>query len=301
LENETIIKRKMMPINRPGSIDGLVFTAVVTVASRALIWRDRLLGRVTRALLEDSSHLEISRRSIVCGKEVLDAVFVVPTSKPARAAVLLCHGIGETVDHWFGVQKLLAEQGVASLVFDYAGYGRSSGCIRSKQCEGDAIAAFDNLKTLLPNARVSILGFSLGSGIAAAVAERVSPELLILCSSFTSFQAGACRAGLPHCLSFLAPPIWNTKESLRRYSLPVLVLHCEQDRLFPVEMAENLASSCKERAKLAIVSNQRHNDPFYRPELRYWSHVASILVSDTSSIGCAAFGLGRTRPVGPIN
>ena len=268
-----------MRINRSRSINNLAFTAAVTVASRAFILRDRLLGRVKRAPLEDPPYLEISRRSIPSGKQVLDAVFVDPVEKPARAAVLLCHGIGETVDHWFGVQKLMAAQGVASLVFDYSGYGRSTGRIHWKQCEQDAIEAFNALKVLLPDTPTSILGFSLGSGIAAAVFDRVSPQKLILCSSFTSFQDAACCAGLPRALSFLPPPIWNSEKSLRRCSLPVLVLHCENDRLFPSQMASKLASVCGERARLVIIPNHQHNDPFYRPLNKYWDHVISILIS----------------------
>jgi pimeloyl-ACP methyl ester carboxylesterase len=272
----------MMRINRLGSIDNLAFTAAVTVASRAFILRDRFLGRVKRAPLEDHPSLETSRRSIASGKQLLDAVFVDSVGEPARAAVLLCHGIGETVDHWFEVQKLLATQGVASLVFDYSGYGRSTGRIQWKQCEQDAIEAFGALKVLLPETPVSILGFSLGSGIAAAVLDRVSPQKLILCSSFTSFQDAACCAGLPRVLGLLAPPIWNSEESLRRCSLPVLVLHCENDRLFPSQMALTLASVCGGRASLVIVPNQQHNDPFYRPLSQYWDHVISILISNHS-------------------
>lgn len=269
-----------MRIGLLGSIDDLAFSAAITVASRTLILRDRLLGRVKRFSPEDRSCLKISRHPISSGKQVLDAVFVVPTREPARAAVLLCHGIAETVDHWLGVQRLLAAQGVASLVFDYAGYGRSTGRVQWKQCEEDAMEAFRALKTLLPDTPVSILGFSLGSGIAAAVLDRISPQKLILCSSFTSFQAATCCTGLPRGLAFLAPPIWNTEESLRRCSLPVLVLHCENDRLFPAQMASKLASGCNGRAKLVIVPKQRHSDPYYRPQRQYWDHVVSLLVPD---------------------
>lgn len=272
-----------MRIHRSESIDNLAFTAAVSVASQSLFLRDKILGRIKRAPLKDPS-LEISRHPIASGNQLLDAVFVAPANVPTRAAVLLCHGIGETVDHWLEVQKLLADVGVASLVFDYAGYGKSSGHIRWKQCEEDAIEAFDALKVLLPDIPVSLLGFSLGSGIAAAVLDSVSPQKLILCSSFTSFQAAACSVGLPRRLSFLAPPIWDTEKSLRRCSLPVLILHCEKDRLFPTQMASDLVAGCKTQAKLVIVADQKHNDPFYRPHRRYWNHVVSMLVSDFSAI-----------------
>jgi alpha-beta hydrolase superfamily lysophospholipase len=267
-------------MKRSASMDNLAFATAVAVASRTLIFRARLLGKVKKRLPEDEVRLKISRPPIARGKQILDAVFVAPAGEPVRAAVLLCHGIGETVDHWFGVQKLLASQGVASLVFDYAGFGRSTGGIRWKQCEQDAIDAFGALQVLVPDSPVSILGFSLGGGIAAAVLDRISAQKLILCSSFTSFQDAACSAGLPRRLSRLSPPIWNTAETLGRCSLPVLVLHCENDRLFPRQMASDLVSSCKACVALVIVPDHEHNDPVYRPQRRYWDHVVSILVPD---------------------
>jgi alpha-beta hydrolase superfamily lysophospholipase len=267
-------------MKRSASVDNLAFATAVAVASRTLIFRARLLGKVNKSLPEDLLRLKISRCPIASGKRILDAVFVAPADEPARASVLLCHGIGETVDHWFGVQKLLAGQGVASLVFDYSGFGRSTGGIRWKQCEQDAIEAFGALQLLLPDSPVSILGFSLGSGIAASVLDRISAQKLILCSSFTSFQDAACCAGLPRRLCFLPPPIWNTAQILGRCSLPVLVLHCENDRLFPRQMASELASSCKACVALVIVPDHEHNDPVYRPRRQYWDHVVSILVSD---------------------
>ncbi|MGA7830785.1 MAG: alpha/beta fold hydrolase [Terracidiphilus sp.] len=272
-----------MRLHNKQSIDNFLFTVAITIASQSLILRNRLLDCFRKAALQEDADLMHSRHTIVSGYQLLDAVYVAPVTQSVRAVVLLCHGIAETVDDWLGVQRLLADQGVASLVFDYAGYGRSSGNICWEQCEADAIASFRALKALQPDTPVSILGFSLGSGIATAVLDRVSPSRLILCSSFTSFQAAVCRVGLPRRLSLLTPQIWNTEETLRLCTLPVLVLHCEQDRLFPTQMALTLASSCQGCVKLVIVSRQRHNDPFNRPELRYWAHVVSFLASDTES------------------
>jgi len=268
-------------MNRSSAIDNWVFSLVVTIASQALIAREKILRRIKKLQPNDCPRQQISRHSFASESEILDAVLVTPTDKPARAALLICHGIGETVDHWLGVQKLLAAQGVASFVFDYSGFGRSTGHIRSIQCEKDAIAAFKALSTLLPDTPISMLGFSLGSGIAAAVLDSVSPRKLILCSSFTSFQAAARCAGLPGLLGFLTPPIWNTDESVRQRSLPILVLHSENDRLFPVRMASSLASGRPDQTVLIVVPNHQHNDPFYRPQQEYWDHVVAMVSADS--------------------
>ncbi|MEI9969805.1 MAG: alpha/beta fold hydrolase [Terracidiphilus sp.] len=163
---------------------------------------------------------------------MLDAAYVRPAAARPRAVVLICHGIAETVDRWLPVQQLLASNGVASLVFDYSGFGKSTGHIDWRQCEIDAISAFRALQQLEPAQPIALLGFSLGSGIAAAVVNQVDADRLILCAAFTSFRDGARAGGLPALLNSWAPPIWSAEHSLRGCRVPVLVVHGEKDRLF---------------------------------------------------------------------
>lgn len=256
----------------------LTFTIGVTCISRAFILRDRVLGRIARVREADRAGHRASAHSIRSGNNLLDAVFVRPESEPPRAVLLICHGIGETVGHWAPVQYLLASQGVASLVFDYSGYGKSTGAVDWAQCERDAVAAFAFLKMLIPDRAVSILGFSMGSGIATAILERIEPDRLVLCAAFTSFRDAACSLGLPRRASSALPAIWHGEEPLRQCPLPVLIVHGERDRLFPVRMASRLAAWCGPNAELVIVPNQAHNEPFYRPRLAYWRHIVSRLV-----------------------
>jgi len=218
----------------------------------------------------------VSRHAIPSGRNVLDAVVVEPP-QPAKAAALICHGIGEVVEHWFGAQQALAEEGVASLVFDYSGYGRSTGSVAARQCERDAIAAFEFLRTRTPDLPVSLLGFSLGSGIAAAILQELPVHRLVLCSAFTSFRAAAARAGLPQGLGFLAPDIWRTAESLRRCKVPALIVHCERDRLFPVAMAAELHAACASPCELVVAPGLAHDDPYYHPQADYWGKIAFFL------------------------
>jgi hypothetical protein len=206
----------------------------------------------------------------VSGGNVLDAVWVRPAG-PVRAVVLVCHGICETVEHWVPVQRLLAAHGAASLVFDYSGYGRSPGRIEAVQCEQDAIAAFELLERLAPGAPIAVLGFSLGSGIAAAVMRRVRASRLVLCAGFTSFRAAAHSVGIPVWLGPLIPPLWRAEESLQGCSLPILVVHGERDRIFPVKMGAELAACCG--AETILVPNLKHAEPYYHPQAEYWGPI----------------------------
>lgn len=251
------------------------FTIAMTGISRALVLRDRLLGRMRPIVDGRVEGATVERHRIASGANVLDAVWVRPAAVTVRAVVLICHGIGETVEHWPAVQQMLAENGAASLVFDYSGYGRSTGRIEAAQCERDTIAAFEYLKGLAAGAgfgaEIAVLGFSLGSGIAAAVMCRVRASRLVLCAGFTSFRAAAHSLGMPGVLGPLIPPLWHAEESLRGCGAPILVVHGDRDRAFPVEMAAELAACCG--AKTIIVPNLRHAEPYYKPSLAYWGPI----------------------------
>lgn len=263
----------------------LFFSVAVTSVGRVLLVRDQLLGRVRWRSLFSTAQPGISRHTISSGKNQLDAVLVQPTGLPARASVLICHGIGETVQHWIPVQKILADSGVASLVFDYSGYGRSSGLYSPAQSEQDAIAAFHFLEDRTVSLPVSILGFSLGSGAAIAILSRVTAHRLILCAAYTSLRNGAMRMGVPKAFVSVVPPVWAAAEPLRDCHLPVLVVHGEKDWLFPTQMASDLKSFCGPTSELVIVPKLAHNEPFRHPKVSYWGHiVARFIVDDTTEL-----------------
>jgi alpha-beta hydrolase superfamily lysophospholipase len=255
----------------------LLFSIVTTSVGRILLARDRFLRRVPWSTRGKALEPGFTRHIIHSGNNLLDAVLAMPEEKPPRAGLLICHGIGETVQHYRAVQQILATAGVATLVFDYSGYGRSSGYFSAVQSERDAISAFRFLERITAPLPVSVLGFSLGSGIAGTILSQLPVHRLVLCAAFTSLRKAAVRAGIPKAVAFLVPPIWDAEEALRASPVPRLIVHGEKDRLFPVRMAEELASSCQGCTELVLVPKLAHNQPFRRPEVSYWGLVAAWL------------------------
>jgi fermentation-respiration switch protein FrsA (DUF1100 family) len=103
------------------------------------------------------------------------------------------------------------------------------------------------------------------------VMRRVRASRLVLCAGFTSFRAAAHSVGIPVWLATLIPPLWRAEESLRGCSLPILVVHGERDRIFPVKMGAELAACCG--AETILVPNLKHAEPYCHPQAEYWGPI----------------------------
>lgn len=260
-----------------------IFNIAIQGVGRALLVRDIAFGWARINWRIDPAHAGISRHRIASGSRLLDAVLVRPADVEPRASVLICHGIGETVQRWYAVQRLLAANGVASLVFDYSGYGRSRGFFDAKRAEEDAVAAFRFLADEVSPMPVSLLGFSLGSGVAAAILPQVPGHKLLLCAAFTSIRDAAHSVGVPRWLGFGVPPIWRAEDNLRKSGIPVLIVHGDRDRLFPTAMAEALSVCCAGPSRVVIVPELTHNQPFDKPTMSYWGPVIEHLISPAAN------------------
>jgi uncharacterized protein len=93
----------------------------------------------------------------------------------ANSAVLMLHGFGSQKDEVGNMYKnlaaALAEQNIASLRIDFRGFGKSDGDTGSTTVDlqvEDARVAHDYLSNLegIDSARIGVMGFSLGGGIA---------------------------------------------------------------------------------------------------------------------------------------
>src|SRR5581483_4444145 len=110
-----------------------------------------------------------------------------PSSKPGYA-ILFCHGNAGNISHRLTKSRLLRPLGLAILLFDYRGYGRSEGTPSEEGTYWDAEAAYRYLvdkKGYSPD-RIVLYGESLGAAVALELALRRASRALILESPFTS-------------------------------------------------------------------------------------------------------------------
>jgi alpha-beta hydrolase superfamily lysophospholipase len=254
-------------------------TLLLNVTSRMLLRSDRMNGIMEQMLSGFTFGKE--RLVIPSGKRRLSAVYV--SAGEETPAVVICHGIGELVEYWGKVQGLLKGMGVSSLVFNYSGYGTSSGILTTAHCEEDAVAACRELAGR-DHRSIVLLGFSLGSGVGCAVASRVDIDGLVLCEGFSSLREAAIATGFPRWVTRVVPDVWDTVHRVCELEMPVLVVHSDVDGLFPLSMAQRVAEACGPRGTLIVINGLTHNAPIFAPTEDYWRPIAEWVKQRSSEV-----------------
>jgi pimeloyl-ACP methyl ester carboxylesterase len=201
------------------------------------------------------------------------------TPTPPRAAVLICHGIGDRLSYWRKAQALLFEYGIASLLFDYAGYGTSTGSISVDAFREDTKAAYAwLLQTLPPDTSIFLLGLSMGTGVAADAALHLTPAPrgLILAQPFRSLRAAAAEVTRSTLLARLIPDAWRTADIIHHLTIPLLLVHSDGDTLFPVAHSDSIHANARD-SRLAIPQGFAHNAVYLNPTLGYWQPILDFI------------------------
>jgi uncharacterized protein len=104
--------------------------------------------------------------------------------------VFFLHGNAGNLQTWFVNADYYRRLNLDLFMLDYRGFGKSSGRIESEaQLHADVSAAWAQVAPLYAGRKRVILGRSLGSGLAAALAAEVQPELTVLVSPYSSMAA----------------------------------------------------------------------------------------------------------------
>jgi fermentation-respiration switch protein FrsA (DUF1100 family) len=215
------------------------------------------------ALTPAAAHLPYEEVLLSTGDGQRLGAWFIPAAASNRLdlTLLFCHGNGGNISHSVGSAETFHKLGFDVLLFDYRGYGTSTGKPSETGTYRDADAAWDYLtvKRGIPPGRIVLFGRSLGGAIAAELAARVKPHTLVLESSFTRAADMAAQMFplLPSRL--LCRFGYNTAASVRKVTCPVIVAHGPADEMIPFRMGEKIFAQAPE-PKRFIAFRGAHND-----------------------------------------
>jgi fermentation-respiration switch protein FrsA (DUF1100 family) len=156
--------------------------------------------------------------------------------------LLFGHGNGELIDYWPGEFREPRTWGMAVLLVEYPGYGRSAGRPSERAIRDAFVAAYDwaAAEHDIDADRIVGYGRSLGGGAVGRLSLERSLAALIFESAFSSTRPFARGFGAP---GFLVRDPFDNVEALRAFDGPALVIHGARDEVIPVTHGRTLASA----------------------------------------------------------
>ena len=187
-------------------------------------------------------------------------------SDSSRGLIFYLHGNAGSLSSWGEVAKTYTYLNYDVFIIDYRSYGKSEGKISGQtQMFEDNQIAYNELKKRYNEDKIIVLGYSIGTGLAAELASTNKPKLLILQAPYYNLTDM-----MKHSYSFLPTFIlkykFATNEYLKNCKMPVVIFHGDQDFVIYYGSSLKLKEEFKRGDTLITLNEQGHNGMTDNPD-----------------------------------
>ncbi len=190
--------------------------------------------------------------------------FIKAAKDPAVATVLFSHGNAGNIADRLDRVLSLRDLGADFFLYDYRGYGRSSGDPDEEGTYRDGRAAYDYLVNDrgIDPARIVLMGESLGCAISIQLALDRQAAGLVIEAPFASIahMANAVYPFLP--LGSLVRTRYDNLAKISQLKMPLLVVQGTQDEIIPVAQGRMVFDAAPEPKRFLAIEGARHNDVY---------------------------------------
>ncbi|MGO4955992.1 alpha/beta hydrolase [Luteococcus sp. Sow4_B9] len=215
----------------------------------------------------------------------------------AERVVVISHGHRGSKADMLGIGPGLWRAGNSVLLYDFRGNGESADGPQSLAHyeQLDLVAAIDLAAGLAPGLPISLVGFSMGAATSILVAAQDARiESVVADSPFADMHGviAAAARGLhlpPVPLVSLVDRVTSLRYGYRFADVapidvvekiaprPLLLVHCSDDHVIPVEHSRRLADAAGPSAHLEIVDGLDHCGAYFADRPGYIARVADFL------------------------
>jgi hypothetical protein len=208
----------------------------------------------------------IKKKSIfinaVDGSKLHAWLFKVPN---AKNLAIVSHGNAGNISNRLYLAKALTQAGCSVLLYDYRGYGISSGTCSLDGILQDGAIVYDHARKNLGYAPEKILlyGESIGTGVVCNLAAKVPCAGVVLQSGFDSLPSVGRHIFFPLWLFpdfIFTEPRLNDAQRVKELHVPVLIIHGKLDTIVPYQDGEILFANANQPKSLVLLPDCGHND-----------------------------------------
>ncbi len=186
-----------------------------------------------------------------------ESINVIVVNYKKKKAILYFGGNGDTVARSaFAFDKFFPEYTV--YLVNYRGYGGSSGEPTEKGIYSDAIVIFDQIRS--KHSDISVLGRSLGSGVATYLASKREFEKLVLITPYDSAQSMVQERFPMYPMMILLKDKYDSVTRAKDIRAKTLVLIAEKDSVITMKHSQKLIDAFPDsKVEVKIIKDAGHN------------------------------------------
>src|SRR6266581_6356398 len=155
-------------------------------------------------------------------------------AKPGHQVVIYFPGNGDFLAGLVGRFRGVTSDGTGLVALSYRGYAGSSGAPSERGLLWDAAAAYAFAAARYSADRIVLWGFSLGSGVAVALASEQPVGKLILEAPYTSIADVAASVFPIFPIRLVMRDTFRSDQRIGRVSAPLLFMHGARDATIPI-------------------------------------------------------------------
>ncbi|WP_029581800.1 alpha/beta hydrolase [Bradyrhizobium sp. URHD0069] len=238
------------------SIGYLVGLVVLFFVQRTFIFP---IPQTTRTAPEAAGFPEAEEHILTTADGEKVIVWHVP-AKPGHAVVIYFPGNGDFLAGRVSRLRAITSDGTGLVALSYRGYAGSSGKPSEQGLLQDAAAAYAFTTARYSADRIVVWGFSLGSGVAVALAADHPVGRLILEAPYTSIADIAATVFRFVPVRWLVRDQFHSDERIVRVTAPLLIIHGARDSVIPLGFGERLFALAREPKQFVRFPEGGHDD-----------------------------------------
>jgi uncharacterized protein len=181
-------------------------------------------------------------------------------AKPGHPVILYFHGNGDLLAGFFGRFRDLIADGTGVVALSYRGYAGSSGQPSERGLLQDADAAYAFATARYGADKIVVWGFSLGTGVAVALATEQGIGKLILEVPYTSIPDVAASIFWFMPARLLIRDQFRSDQRIARVKVPLLIMQGAHDPAIPIVLGQRLFTLAREPKQFVRSPEGGHND-----------------------------------------
>ncbi|MDH6256334.1 alpha/beta hydrolase [Bradyrhizobium sp. BR13661] len=181
-------------------------------------------------------------------------------AKSGRPVVLFFPGNGDFLAGRVSRFTGIVADGTGLVALSYRGYAGSSGAPSEQGLLRDAAAAYAFATERYDAARIVVWGFSLGTGVAVAIASEHPVGKLILEAPYTSTVDVAASLFRFVPIRLLMRDQFHSDARIARVAAPLLIMHGTSDPAIPIRFGEQLFALAREPKTLVRFPRGGHEN-----------------------------------------